>query len=145
MHTLPCKLWVANNVYVCRSLKYGLFQSFVSMASVRQNSSGISRAFSRLSCSSLWYRMFSGRLYVFLVSSMKRVGPVRASVPVRVPYGATVLDLPQDIFPFVSCPSLPSPATNSHLSKILLHVIKPSHFGSANTPSSFRFAPIQFF
>jgi hypothetical protein len=39
------------------------------------------------------------------------------------------LDLPQDRFPFVSSPSLPSPATNSHLSKIFLRVIKPSHFG----------------
>jgi hypothetical protein len=49
------------------------------------------------------------------------------------------LDLPQDRFPFVSSLSLPSP-----LSKIFLHVIKPSHFGPANTPSSFRFAQIQF-
>jgi hypothetical protein len=55
------------------------------------------------------------------------------------------LDLPQDRFPFVSSPSLPSPATNSHLSKTFLYVIKSSHFGAANTPSSFRFAHMQFF
>jgi hypothetical protein len=55
------------------------------------------------------------------------------------------LDLPQARFLFVPSPSLPSPANNSHLSKIFLHVIKLSHFGPANTTSSFRFAHIQFF
>jgi hypothetical protein len=37
------------------------------------------------------------------------------------------LDLPQDRFPFVSSPSLPSPATDSHHSEIFLHVIKWSN------------------
>jgi hypothetical protein len=54
------------------------------------------------------------------------------------------LDLPQERSPFVSSPSLPSPATNSHRSEIFLHVVKLSNFGPANTPSSFRFAHIQF-
>jgi hypothetical protein len=54
------------------------------------------------------------------------------------------LDLPQDTFPFVSSLNLPSSATNSHLSKIFLYVIKPSYLGPANTPASFRFAHIQF-